>query len=118
MKRADLEALLSRYGIAPSKALGQNFLIDENFLDYIARETNAKPEERILEVGPGLGVLTTRLIASGANVTAIELDRKLAAYLRTSMVPRGLHLIEGDACKVDIPAIFQGQDFRLISNLP
>ena len=118
MKRAELEALLSRYGIAPSKALGQNFLIDENFLDYIARETNAKPEERILEVGPGLGVLTTRLIASGANVTAIELDRKLAAYLRTSMVPRGLHLIEGDACKVDIPAIFQGEDFRLISNLP
>lgn len=118
MKRAELEALLSRYGIVPSKALGQNFLTDENFLDYIARETAATPEDRILEVGPGLGVLTSRLLASGAKVTAVELDRKLAAYLRTSMVPKGLHLIEGDACKVDIPAIFQGEDFRLISNLP
>ena len=118
MKRAELEQILSRYGIAPSKALGQNFLTDENFLDYIAREADPKAGEHILEVGPGLGVLTTRLLASGADLAAVELDRKLAAYLRISLVPRGLRLIEGDACKVDIPAIFNGEDFRLISNLP
>lgn len=119
MKRADLEKLIGQLGIAPSKARGQNFLVDENFLDFIVREAHPAPEDRILEVGPGLGALTARLLASGASVTAIELDRKLAEWNRRTFVPRGLRLIEGDACRTDIPAIWgPGVPFRLISNLP
>lgn len=119
MKRAELEKLIADLGIAPSKALGQNFLVDENFLDFIVREAAPKPGDRILEVGPGLGALTSRLLASGASVTAIEFDRKLAAWNRKTFVPRGLRLIEGDACRTDIAAVWgPGVPFRLISNLP
>ncbi len=119
MKRAELEELIKKLGIAPNKALGQNFLIDENFLDAIIREAGIKPDDHIIEVGPGLGALTTRLIASGADVTAIEFDRKLAEWVRSTLVPRGLRLIEGDACKVDFPSVYGPEtEFRLISNLP
>lgn len=119
MKRADLENLIARLGIAPNKQLGQNFLTDENFLDYIAREAAIQPADHIIEVGPGLGALTTRLVASGAPVTAIEFDRKLAAWIRNTLAPKGLRLIEGDACKVDFPSIYGADtEFRLISNLP
>ena len=119
MKRAELAALLEKLGISPSRTLGQNFLTDENFLQYICREAAPAPGQKILEVGPGLGALTEKLLASGAAVTAIELDRKLAAWLRSTLVPKGLRLIEGDACRVDIAGIY-GPDtpFRLISNLP
>lgn len=110
---------MARLGIAPSKKMGQNFLIDENFLDYILRVAKVKPSDHILEVGPGFGALTGRLLKTGAPVTAIELDRKLAAYLRGSLAVDGLTLIEGDACRINIPGIY-GDDtpFRLISNLP
>ena len=95
------------------------FPTDENFLDFISREAGPAEGDRILEVGPGLGVLTSRLLASGAQVTAVELDGKLAAWLRTTLVPRGLRLIEGDACRVDVASIFGPETpFRLISNLP
>lgn len=119
MKHAELEELLGRLGITPSRALGQNFLTDENFLDFISREAGPAEGDRILEVGPGLGVLTSRLLASGAQVVAVELDGKLASWLRTTLVPRGLRLIEGDACRVDVASIFGPETpFRLISNLP
>lgn len=110
---------MEKLGIAPSKKMGQNFLIDENFLDYIVREAKISPTDKILEVGPGFGALTRRILETGATLTAIELDRKLAAWLRETLVPKGLRLIEGDACKANIPEIYgDGTPFRLISNLP
>lgn len=106
-------------GIAPSKKLGQNFLIDDNFLDSIIRIADIKPDDKVIEVGPGFGALTERLLKTGASVAAIEFDRKLAAWLRLTYANRGLCLIEGDACKIDVAGIY-GADtpFRLISNLP
>ena len=119
MKKADLVKLIEKLGIAPSKKLGQNFLIDDQFLDWIIRHADIQLGEPILEVGPGLGALTGRLLAAGARLTAIEFDRKLAEYMRTTLVPRGLVLIEGDACKVKMESVFgPGVDFRVISNLP
>lgn len=119
MKKAELSALMDSLGIAPSKKLGQNFLIDDNFLDSIIRIADIKPDDKVIEVGPGFGVLTERLLKTGASVAAIEFDRKLAAWLRLTYANRGLCLIEGDACKIDVAGIY-GADtpFRLISNLP
>ena len=119
MKKAELSALMDSLGIAPSKKLGQNFLIDDNFLDSIIRIADIKPDDKIIEVGPGFGALTERLLKTGASVAAIEFDRKLAAWLRLTYANRGLCLIEGDACKIDVAGIY-GADtpFRLISNLP
>ncbi|MBR6241445.1 MAG: ribosomal RNA small subunit methyltransferase A [Lentisphaeria bacterium] len=117
MVKTELKALLERLGIAPSKRLGQNFLVDDQFRAKIIHEADPKPDQCILEVGPGLGAITRGLVASGASVTAIEFDRKLAAYLRTAVVPLGLRLIEADACRVKYDELFPG-DFRVISNLP
>lgn len=119
MKRTDLIRLIDSLGIAPNKKLGQNFLADEQFLDWIVRFSEVCKDENILEIGPGLGALTARILDSGAKLAAVEFDRKLAAYLRTTLVPRGLLLIEGDACKVDLAGIFgRNTEFRVISNLP
>ncbi len=119
MKKTDLIKLIEKLGIAPSKKLGQNFLVDDQFLDWIIRTAGIRKGENILEVGPGLGALTERILAAGANLTAIEFDRKLAEYLRNVLVPAGLTLIEADACKVKMEQVFgAGNDFRVISNLP
>ena len=119
MNKKQLAALMESLGVAPSKKLGQNFLVDQNFVESIVRDAKIKPDDRILEVGPGFGALTGLLLDTGAQVAAIEFDRKLAAWLRERYKTTSLNLIEGDACKVNIPAIF-GEDtpFRLISNLP
>ena len=119
MKKSELDQLMMSLGIAPNRKLGQNFLIDDNFLDALIRLADVKPGDRIIEVGPGFGALTSRLLKTGASVAAIEFDRKLAAWLRMTYANRGLCLIEGDACRVDIASIY-GIDtpFRLISNLP
>lgn len=119
MKKTDLVRLIERLGIAPSKKLGQNFLVDDQFLDWLIRYADIQKDEPLIEVGPGLGALTGRMLDAGARLTAIEFDRKLAEYNRTTLVPRGLNLIEGDACKVDFESIYgAGTDFRVISNLP
>ena len=117
MVKAELKPLLERLGIAPSKRLGQNFLVDDQFRAKILHEADPKPGQTILEIGPGLGAITRGLVASGADVTAIEFDRKIAEYLRTAVVPLGLHLIEADACRVKYADLFSG-DFRVVSNLP
>lgn len=90
MKKAELSALMDSLGIAPSKKLGQNFLIDDNFLDSIIRIADIKPDDKVIEVGPGFGALTERLLKTGASVAAIEFDRKLAAWLRLTYANRGL----------------------------
>lgn len=119
MKKNELTALLTALGVEPSKKLGQNFLVDENFLDWIVKEAGAAPGEKIVEVGPGFGALTKRMLELGADVTAVEFDHRISEWLRSILVPKGLKLIEGDACKVDFSRIHgAGVPFRLVSNLP
>ncbi|MCL1887538.1 MAG: 16S rRNA (adenine(1518)-N(6)/adenine(1519)-N(6))-dimethyltransferase RsmA [Kiritimatiellaeota bacterium] len=114
-------------GFHPSRALGQNFLIDHNSLDAIIATSGAAAGQNILEVGPGLGVLTEALLQTGARVTAIEKDRRLAAFLRATLAPQfpgRLTLIEGDALKwikSDFPVETSLLDIGysgVVSNLP
>lgn len=119
MRKADLLKVLEELDFHPGKALGQNFLIDGNLLDFIVRTGAPRPGEVILEAGPGFGVLTRRLLAAGAEVYAVEYDHRLAAYLRWNIENDRFHLTEGDACKVDLQAILPpGRPFRSIANLP
>ena len=119
MNKHELTFLMTSLGMSPSKKMGQNFLIDENFMDWMGREANVQPGQRILEVGPGFGSLTAKIMAGGAELVSIEFDRKLCEWLKKNVVPKGLRLVEGDACRVDIEAIFgKGVSFRFISNLP
>ena len=119
MKKSELTSLLRALGVEPSKKLGQNFLVDENFLDWIVKEAGAAPGERIIEVGPGFGALTGRMLELGADVTALEFDHRICEWLRSVLVPKGLKLVEGDACKIDFKQIHgNGVPYRMVSNLP
>ena len=119
MKKSELLALLARLELHPSRKLGQNFLIDDNMLDAMVRASAPVAGESVLEIGPGTGVLTRRLLAAGCRVTAVELDHRLAAYLRSELGEQeNFRLIEGDACKQDYQELMGDEPFRCIANLP
>jgi 16S rRNA (adenine1518-N6/adenine1519-N6)-dimethyltransferase len=105
--------------LRPRKALSQNFLTDAAALDAIVAAAELLPGDRVVEVGPGLGVLTRRLLAAGARVLAVELDPRLAAYLRRELSgAAGFELIEADALSLHPRECFPGEDFKLVANIP
>jgi 16S rRNA (adenine1518-N6/adenine1519-N6)-dimethyltransferase len=114
-----LRRLLARERLRPRKALSQNFLADAAALDAIVEAAELAPGDRVLEIGPGLGVLTRRLLAAGASVLAVELDARLANWLRRELadVP-AFSLIEGDALALHPREIFPGEPFKLVANIP
>jgi 16S rRNA (adenine1518-N6/adenine1519-N6)-dimethyltransferase len=114
-----LRRLLAGEGLRPRKSLSQNFLTDAAALDEIVAAAELAPGDRVVEVGPGLGVLTRRLLAAGASVLAVELDARLAGWLRRELgdVP-GFTLVEADALEIDPAACFAGQPFKLVANIP
>jgi len=113
--------VLRAEGLRASHARSQNFLADPDVLQAILDLAAARPGDRILEIGPGLGILTGGLLESGAVVTAIELDPELAAYLRRRLGPAladgRLRLVEGDA--LDQPLLeLVTAPFAVVANLP
>ena len=120
MNKTELCTLLTELGVHPSRRLGQNFLLDPNLLDALVKGAELRPGERVLEVGPGTGVLTSRLLAAGCEVTAVELDWRLAGYIERTyghLAPR-FRLIQGDACKQDYAALMGAEPYRCVANLP
>lgn len=121
--RASTRDLLDAAGVRPSKALGQNFVIDPNLCDRIARLAMVGPGDQVLEIGPGLGALTTALFATGASITAVEIDDRLAAVLRGEL-PEAIRVLHGDGLTLDVPALFSSVDHDgasgivLVANLP
>ena len=112
-----LREVIARHGLAASKALGQNFLLDEQLLSRIAKIPGQLAGQQVLEVGPGPGGLTRALLRAGAVVTAIEMDRRCLPALTelAEAFPGQLTVIEGDATKV--PHRIEGP-FHIVSNLP
>ena len=119
MNKSDLLDKLAVLGMRPGRGLGQNFLLDGNLLDAIVRQAAPQPGEVILEVGPGFGALTERLLATGAEVYAVEFDHRVCEYLKKVRREPNFHLTEGDGCRVDYAEILpEGREFRAIANLP
>ena len=112
-----LREVIARHGLAASKALGQNFLLDEQLLTRIAAVPGDLAGQTVLEVGPGPGGLTRALLRAGAQVTAIEMDRRCLPALAEldEAFPGQLQVIEGDALKV--PHGIEGP-FHVVANLP
>ena len=122
MNQSDLPPLrdvINRHGLFASKALGQNFLFDEQLLDRIAAIPGKLKGQDVLEVGPGPGGLTRALLRAGANVTAIEMDKRCLPALAelSEAFPGQLTVIEGDATKIDPATLFAGA-YHIVANRP
>jgi 16S rRNA (adenine1518-N6/adenine1519-N6)-dimethyltransferase len=109
-------ARLRDLGLTPSKALGQNFLHDLAIVRRIADCAGIEPDDTVLEIGPGLGVLTDELATRARRVVAVELDDRLAAYL-PSVLPPNVELVHADALEI-APVALAGPDYLVVANLP
>jgi 16S rRNA (adenine1518-N6/adenine1519-N6)-dimethyltransferase len=114
-----LREIIARHGLSASKALGQNFLLDGQLLDRIARVPGNLVDEAVYEVGPGPGGLTRALLARGAKVVAVERDRRCIPALAelAEMAEGRLRILEADALQVD-EAAEAGQGAHIVANLP
>lgn len=111
--------ILKAFGLRMSKKLGQNFLIDARIVQGIVEAAEIEPGDRVLEIGPGIGTLTQGLAEAGADVTAVELDKKLPAVLKETLkVYDNVRIVPGDILKVNIPEIMGEAPFKVAANLP
>ena len=116
--------LLASLGHEPKRFLGQNFLVDGNIVRKSLELAGVTAGDTVVEVGPGLGTLTTALLEAGANVWAVEKDRVLHAHLAETLAqkfPDTFHLLEGDAVEhplAALPADIAARDFKVVANLP
>ena len=114
-----LRDVIARHGLSASKALGQNFLLDEQLLDRIAAIPGDLRGKAVLEIGPGPGGLTRALLRAGARVTAIEMDRRCLPALAelAAAFPGQLRVVEGDALARDHDALMR-EPYAVVANLP
>lgn len=111
-------ALLRRLGLRPRKGLSQSFLVDRRVCATIARAAALDAADEVLEVGPGLGVLTAELVRRVGHVVAVELDQQLAAALPALLGrPTNLQVVQADALTVDPSGLFDGS-YKVVANLP
>lgn len=101
LSRREVREVLDRHGLRPSRALGQNFVVDANTLRRIARLAGVGPGSDVIEIGAGLGALTLALAETGAHVTAVEVDRGLVPLLREQVESLGVRVVEADALTLD-----------------
>jgi 16S rRNA (adenine1518-N6/adenine1519-N6)-dimethyltransferase len=116
--RRELVAILNEYGLRPSRALGQNFVVDPNTVRRIARLAAVGPSDQVLEIGAGLGSLTLALVETGAHVHALEVDRHLIEPLRSVVESHGVAVHHVDAMAADYDAILDGRPGVVVANLP
>ena len=118
---SEASRLLAAHGRSPSRALGQNFVVDPNTVRRIARLAGVGPGDHVVEVGAGLGSLTIALAETGAEVTAVEVDRHLIEVLEEVLPERapGVRLVAGDAMSLDWSEVLASADrWVLVANLP
>lgn len=114
--------LIERYGLEPSRALGQNFLVEPGVVDKIVRLAGIEPGDRVIEIGPGLGSLTLGLADAGAEVVAVEADRYLIPaieeVLAAADLRRRVRVVRADALELDWTELTGEHRWKVVSNLP
>jgi 16S rRNA (adenine1518-N6/adenine1519-N6)-dimethyltransferase len=121
------EALLAQFGLKARKGLGQHFLVEEDVLACILSAAELSPQDVVIEVGPGLGMLTSKLAERAAKVVAVELDLRLVGVLRKRLrLFPNVRIVQGDILKLapgrlledDSEALVSGQGYKVVANLP
>lgn len=115
-RRRSPAAILRSLGITPSKGLGQHFLHDAGVVRRIVETAALPANATVVEIGPGLGILTTQLAAVASRVVAIEKDATLAEHLRSTM-PDNVTVIKSDALEFDF-SVYSGSGSHVVANLP
>jgi len=116
----EARAALRELEFRPRKSRGQNFLVHERVIDAIVRLVDLSPRDEVLEIGPGLGFLTRRLIAAAANVWAVEVDGALVDWLKRSSLSdhSSFHLLHDDILTAPLDALLPKHKIKLVGNLP
>ncbi len=121
----DFLELLRRYGLRPRKSLGQNFLVDDAALNRVAAAAQIQPDQAVLEIGPGLGSLTSILADFAKRVVCVELDRTLIPPLREVLKGRtNIEIIQGDILALDPSKLMCGSSencrpaYLVVANIP
>ncbi len=116
-----LRDVLKKYNLEPRKSLGQNFILDSNVTDKIARQADNLSESIVIEVGPGPGGLTRSLLKNDVKkVIAVEKDKRAIQILNelAEFFPDRLQVVEADALKMDISELSEGRPCQIVANLP
>ena len=118
--REETEFLLNKYKLKANKSLGQNFLINEQIIDDIVKVANVNEDDLIIEIGPGLGSLTSKLADNAKKVVAIELDQNMIEILKERFsLYKNVEIIHGDIMKVDLKEIIgEEKKIKIVANLP
>lgn len=116
---SDWKRILKQNNIRPARSMGQNFLVDPDIVRAIADAAEVGTGDRVVEIGPGMGILTREVLFRGASVTGVELDRELAMFLRQDLAGiDAFSLVERDARYVEIEELTGGQPYQVVANLP
>ena len=114
--------LMKKYNITASKSLGQNFLIDENVIDNTIKAAEICKDDLVIEIGPGLGTLTEKLLEKAGKVICVELDKKMIEILQERFfLFDNIEIINDDILKIDLNSVIEKNKFRktkIVANLP
>jgi 16S rRNA (adenine1518-N6/adenine1519-N6)-dimethyltransferase len=116
---AETRRQLRQSDLRARKRLGQHFLVDGEVLSLILATADLKPDDTVVEVGPGLGILTRELAKRAGKVMAVELDDGLAALLKRTLVDfHNVTIVNGDVLKIEPKELSKGQEYKVVANLP
>ena len=118
MTISDIMSTLDRLRAAPRKSLGQNFLHDKNLAKWIVEKLEIQKADHVIEIGPGLGALTSEILSRGVSATLLEKDKLFSSFLRQKFSSDRVAILEGDALAYDVRQAFPRQPVRVIGNLP